>query len=459
MKLFAEKGLTGISVLQRLGGGASARLRRGASGTHCLAKAQPTGNCTSGLGLKLELADLSDAELEEVVEELADSTSRSASALLKGAARDALTRALDLEIYARRCDRLVAAYGEYDINLVVSLYPALVAPLSYALQSSELNGAQVADHLFWATSRVLDVFEGSLPLTRKLRILDDEPRGPRSVARWASRTARPSATRRACGSSAGRRTAQRRGGRRSRTNRSRSRPTPRAPRTRGRRRGLRRAREPRTAANCRTVLRTGTKRRRSRISGERIVLKPPNSSRLGFVRVNASSGVWAAAADADPDTRRVALSHRLRRRRGRDRRRGMLSSQPRPCPRAVWPRQWRAAGAPALPARAARGKTVTLAGLRRLLARAGLRLHCVLCLMLQMRVHLGGWPIQRPSADGLSPIKARSAKSSSTRASAPRDGDPMFRAAACPASGVSRRNRSMTDAIRVGPVRGLDPME
>ena len=28
---------------------------------------------------------------------------------LKGAARDALTRALDLEIYARRCDRLVAA--------------------------------------------------------------------------------------------------------------------------------------------------------------------------------------------------------------------------------------------------------------------------------------------------------------------------------------------------------------
>ena len=88
-----------------------------------------------------------------------------------------MARALDLETYARRCDRLVAAYGDDAyINLVVSLYPALVAPLSYAMQSSELNGAQVADHVFWATSRVLDVFEGSLPLTRKLRVLDDELR-------------------------------------------------------------------------------------------------------------------------------------------------------------------------------------------------------------------------------------------------------------------------------------------
>ena len=59
---------------------------------------------------------------------------------------------------------------------MVSLYPALVAPLSYALQAPDLDGARVADHLFWATSRVLDVFEGSLPLTRKLRVLDDELR-------------------------------------------------------------------------------------------------------------------------------------------------------------------------------------------------------------------------------------------------------------------------------------------
>ena len=100
------------------------------------------------------------------MEELADSTSKRFSTL-KGAARDALTRALDLEIYARRCDRLVSAYGDDAyINLVVSLYPALVAPLSYALQSPDLDGARVADNLFWATSRVLDVFEGSLPLER-----------------------------------------------------------------------------------------------------------------------------------------------------------------------------------------------------------------------------------------------------------------------------------------------------
>ena len=176
VKLFAEKGITGVSVLQRLAaaglGARDARTERDA----CLAKAQPAGNCTAGLSLKLELADLSDAELEEVVEELADSTSKRFSTL-KGGARDALTRALDLEIYARRCDRLVSAYGDDAyINLVVSLYPALVAPLSYALQSSELNGAEVADHLFWATSRVLDVFEGSLPLERKLRVLDDELR-------------------------------------------------------------------------------------------------------------------------------------------------------------------------------------------------------------------------------------------------------------------------------------------
>ncbi|CAH0369496.1 unnamed protein product [Pelagomonas calceolata] len=177
VKLFAEKGLTGMSVLQRLAaaglGARDARTERDA----CLAKAQPAGNCTAGLSLKLELADLSDADLEVVVEELADSTSKRFSTL-KGTARDALTRALDLETYARRCDRLVSAYGDDAyVDLVVSLYPALVAPLSYALQSSELNGAQVADHLFWATSRVLDVFEGSLPLTQKLRVLDDELRG------------------------------------------------------------------------------------------------------------------------------------------------------------------------------------------------------------------------------------------------------------------------------------------
>lgn len=177
VKLFAEKGMSGKSVLQRLAaaglGARDARTERDA----CLAKAQPAGNCTAGMGLRLELTEVGDAELVVLREELADGASTRFSTL-KGAARDALGRALDLETYARRCDRLVGAYGdEAYVDLVVALYPALLAPLGYALQSTTLDGAQVADHLFGATSRVLDVFEGSLPLARKLRVLDDELRG------------------------------------------------------------------------------------------------------------------------------------------------------------------------------------------------------------------------------------------------------------------------------------------
>lgn len=177
VKLFAEKGLSGKSVLQRLAaaglGARDARTERDA----CLAKAQPAGNCTAGMGLRLELAEVGDAELVVLIEELADGASTRFSTL-KGAARDALGRALDLETYARLCDRLVGAYGdEAYVDLVVALYPALLAPLGYALQSTTLDGAKIADHLFGATSRVLDVFEGSLPLARKLRVLDDELRG------------------------------------------------------------------------------------------------------------------------------------------------------------------------------------------------------------------------------------------------------------------------------------------
>ena len=51
-----------MSVLQRLAaaglGARDARSERDA----CLAKAQPTGNCTSGLGLRVELADMNDAD-------------------------------------------------------------------------------------------------------------------------------------------------------------------------------------------------------------------------------------------------------------------------------------------------------------------------------------------------------------------------------------------------------------
>ena len=127
--------------------------------------------------LSLGNAAIGDAELVVLIEELADGASTRFSTL-KGAARDALGRALDLETYARLCDRLVGAYGdEAYVDLVVALYPALLAPLGYALQSTTLDGAKIADHLFGATSRVLDVFEGSLPLARKLRVLDDELRG------------------------------------------------------------------------------------------------------------------------------------------------------------------------------------------------------------------------------------------------------------------------------------------
>ena len=113
------------------------------------------------------------------------------------------------------------------------LYPALVAPLSYALQSSELNGAEVADHLFWATSRVLDVFEGSSQDLGSSAFGRTTNCAVRSVRCWASRTARPSTTRRACGGSRlGGGLRGWRGGRRSRTTRSRFRPTPRARRGR-----------------------------------------------------------------------------------------------------------------------------------------------------------------------------------------------------------------------------------
>ena len=94
-------------------------------------------------------------------------------------------------------------------------------------------------------------------------------------------------------------------------------------------------------------------------------------TRLGFVRVNASSDVWAAAADADPDTvvshcrivfgdeeasstvdegwlRAAALPQG-----------GMAALSGEPRAHLLYRRGPKG------------GKTVTLAGLRRLLARAG----------------------------------------------------------------------------------------
>jgi hypothetical protein len=303
VKLFAEKGLTGRSVLQRLAvaglGARDARIERDA----CLAKAQPTGNCTSGLGLRVELVDMNDTELEEVVEELADDASKRFSTL-KGSARDALTRALDLEIYARRCDRLVAAYGDDAyINLVVSLYPALVAPLSYALQAPDLDGARVADHLFWATSRVLDVFEGSLPLERKLRVLDDELRAALGCALGlAHRTSLHHAprVRRLCAWAADCAAAWRP------PLANEQEPFPAyaaraadawmAARAAARARAKDRRESPHCAPNVDEA---------SPLAYVRWTNGPEAAeqlARLGFVRVNASSGVWAAAADADADT-------------------------------------------------------------------------------------------------------------------------------------------------------------
>ncbi len=372
VKLFAEKGLTGMSVLQRLAaaglGARDARSERDA----CLSKAQPTGNCTSGLGLRLELADLSDADLEVVVEELADSTSKRFSTL-KGAARDALTRALDLETYARRCDRLVSAYGDDAyINLVVSLYPALVAPLSYALQSPELDGARVADHLFGATSRVLDVFEGSLPLTRKLRILDDELRAALGCALGlAHRTSLHHAprVRRLCAWAADCAAAWRP------PLAHEQEPFPAyaartadawtAARAAARARAQDRRESPHCAPNVDEASPLAYIRRADSPEATEQL------ARLGFVRVNASSGLWAAAADADPDTvvthcrivfgddaaaatvdegwlRAAALPQGSM---------AALSGEPRA--HLLYRRGLKG------------GKTVTLAGLRRLLARAG----------------------------------------------------------------------------------------
>ena len=371
VKLFAEKGITGVSVLQRLAaaglGASEARRERDA----CLSKAQPTGNCTAGLSIKLELADLSDADLEVVIEELADSTSKRFSTL-KGQARDALTRALDLEVYARRCDRLVSAYGDDAyINLVVSLYPALVAPLSYALQSSELNGAQVADHLFWATSRVLDVFEGSLPLARKLRVLDDELRGAlgcalglahrtslrhaprvRQLCAWAADCAAawrpplaheqepfPAYAARAADAWMAARAAARA-----------------------------RAKDRRDLPHCAPNVDDASPLAYIRWTNGSEATE--QLARLGFVRVNASSGLWAAAADADGDV----VSH-CRIVFGDDAAdatvdEGWLRA-------AALPQGGIAAlsGEPRAHLLYRRGpkggKTVTLAGLRRLLARAG----------------------------------------------------------------------------------------
>ncbi len=372
VKLFAEKGLTGMSVLQRLAaaglGASEARRERDA----CLAKAQPTGNCTAGLSIKLELADLSDADLEVVVEELADSTSKRFSTL-KGAARDALTRALDLETYARRCDRLVAAYGDDAyVDLVVSLYPALVAPLSYALQSPDLDGASVFDNLFWATSRVLDVFEGSLPLTRKLRVLDDELRAAlgcalglahrtslrhaprvRQLCAWASDCAMawrpplahdkepfPAYAARAADAWTAARAAARA-----------------------------RAKDHRELPHCAPNVDEA-----SPLAYVRWTNGPEAAeqlARLGFVRVNASSGVWAAAADVDGDTVvshcRIVFGDEAAAATVDD---GWLRA-------AALPQGGMAAlsGEPRAHLLYRRGpnggKTVTLAGLRRLLARAG----------------------------------------------------------------------------------------
>ncbi len=371
VKLFAEKGITGVSVLQRLAaaglGARDARTERDA----CLAKTQPTGNCTAGLSIKLELADLSDADLEVVVEELADSTSKRFSTL-KGQARDALTRSLDLEIYARRCDRLVAAYGDDAyVALVVSLYPALVAPLSYALQSSELNGAEVADHLFWATSRVLDVFEGSLPLTRKLRILDDELRAALGcVLGLAHRTSLRHAPRvqQLCAWAAECAAAWR---------------PPLAHEQEPFPAYAARAADAWTAARAAARARANDRRELPHCAPTGDEASPlayvrwtngleaaEQLARLGFVRVNASSGVWAAA-DADGDT---IVSH-CRVVFGDDAaaatvEEGWLRA-------AALPQGGMAAlsGEPRAHLLYRRGpkggKTVTLAGLRRLLARAG----------------------------------------------------------------------------------------
>ena len=318
----------------------------------------------------MELADLSDAELEQVVEELADSTSKRFSTL-KGTARDALARALDLETYARRCDRLVAAYGDDAyINLVVSLYPALVAPLSYALQSSELDGAQVADHLFWATSRVLGVFEGSLPLARKLRILDDELRGALGcIMGLAHRTCLHHGDRQLCAWAATCAAAWRPPLAHDKepfpAYAARAADAWTAARAAARARAKDRRELPHRAPNVDEASPLAYIRRADSPEATEQL------ARLGFVRVNASSGVWAAAADADPDTVvshcRIVFGDEAAASTVDE---GWLRA-------AALPQSGIAAlsGEPRahlLYRRGPReGKTVTLAGLRRLLSRAG----------------------------------------------------------------------------------------
>ena len=154
--------------------------------------------------------------------------------------------------------------------------------------------------------------------------------------------------------------------------------------------------------NCRTVLRPWTKRLRSRTSVGRMVPRRPKAqlARLGFVRVNASSGVWAAAADADGDT---IVSH-CRIVFGDDAAAATVDERMAPG-RGPAPGQygrvvWRAAGAPALSARAARGQDRHPGGPPAPRSRGRATTKLVLCLMLRWnseRVHLGGWPIQRPS--------------------------------------------------------------
>ena len=165
--LFVKPSFGGRSVMQRLATQSLGMPDAYATRDGCLRTAND-----SRLTAKALRAEFDDDELAQRAAALDDDAAApppkwlaytavdEALARLRGDRRRAAKRALDVDLYLRGAERLVAAYGDDAyVDFFVQLYPSLLAPVGGALQDPTLGGADALEAVCDAAAAAIRAFD------------------------------------------------------------------------------------------------------------------------------------------------------------------------------------------------------------------------------------------------------------------------------------------------------------
>ena len=146
---------TGLSIMQRL-----ARASLGIDGAiqardECLRRA---GNPRLTRD-SLRFVDFTEEDLDVVLDRFFDE--------FPGGIPVEARRALEFEKYTREARAIVDAYGDPDyVSVVCAVYPSVLCPLGAALQSSQLDGADLFETALDSFSAVLDAYDDNTSIKR-----------------------------------------------------------------------------------------------------------------------------------------------------------------------------------------------------------------------------------------------------------------------------------------------------